>query len=195
MQTGTIKQYLYLEYQDDPNLQAFVDAFNEQAQGYVDWFNQINLPIYTGLSGSMLDWIGAGIYGVPRPTIGAVAGAVYNFAVYDVEVYGAGDVSVLTASDDIYKRILTWKLYKGDGFNMSLNWLKRRIKRFLIGVNGTSPDIGSTDEISIPYIIEGIIEVVIDYPSDPASITALSQFLAVGVLDIPFQYNITVRSA
>ena len=36
---STIKSYLYQEYAQDNDLQAFVDAYNAIAQGYQDWFN------------------------------------------------------------------------------------------------------------------------------------------------------------
>ena len=43
-------------------------------------------------------------------------------------------------TDDVFKRILTWHFYKGDGKNFSVRWLKRRIWRFLQGANGTDFD-------------------------------------------------------
>lgn len=67
---STIPSYLYEEYADDDDLQAFVAAFNTLAQSYgPTWLNLVNLPIYTGLAGLLLDWVGAGLYGMPRPTL------------------------------------------------------------------------------------------------------------------------------
>ena len=43
--TKTIKSYLYFEYRNDDNCQAFVDAYNEMTQGYIDWFTSIDLPV------------------------------------------------------------------------------------------------------------------------------------------------------
>ncbi|WP_258557194.1 hypothetical protein [Kluyvera ascorbata] len=40
------------------------------------------------------------------------------------------------ASDDLFKRIMTWNFYKGDGFYFTIPWLKRRVLRFLTGVDG-----------------------------------------------------------
>src|SRR5215472_11594549 len=40
---------------------------------------------------------------------------------------------------------------KGDGRYFNIPWLKRRVKRFLIGVNGSSPHIDNTDDISISF--------------------------------------------
>jgi hypothetical protein len=69
--TGTIPAYLYEEYTDDDDLQAFFTAYNQWQQDFVDTFNGLNLPIYTQpkINGELLDWVGQGIYGYPRPTL------------------------------------------------------------------------------------------------------------------------------
>jgi len=69
--TALIPSYLYQEYNDDPDLQAFVDSFNSIAQEYLDWFNQVNLPAYTNylISSSLLDWVAQGVYGLLRPSL------------------------------------------------------------------------------------------------------------------------------
>src|ERR1035437_1654445 len=63
--------YVYQQYSDDDNIQAFNSAFNGVAQNYLDWFNSINLPIYTGsqIAGPLLDWVAEGIYGLRRPAL------------------------------------------------------------------------------------------------------------------------------
>src|SRR5208283_808909 len=53
--------------------------------------------------------------------------------------------------DDVYKRCLTWHFYKGDGKYFSVRWLKRRVMRFLIGTNGSSPSIDQTYQISVTF--------------------------------------------
>ena len=58
---------------------------------------------------------------------------------------------MVIADDDLYKRSLTWHLQKGDGQYFNIRWLKRRVMRFLIGVNGTSPHIDNTDRISVSF--------------------------------------------
>lgn len=195
MQTKVIEQYLYQQYQDDLDLKAFVDAFNTIAQTYIDWANQIGLPIYTGLSGALLDWVGAGIYGLQRPIIGAPSGAVYNTFAYNTQKYGTGSVATVVASDDVYKRMLTWKLYRGDGFYVNMEWLKRRMKRFLVGRDGAAPAISETSEISILLGANNIMQVIISYPSDQASVGLLLEYLNSGALDLPLQYTINARSA
>ena len=43
-----IRSYLYQQYADDEDLQAFVAWFNAEGQEYVGWFASISLPVYTG---------------------------------------------------------------------------------------------------------------------------------------------------
>ena len=139
-----IPSYLYDQYNDDDDLAAFVSAYNTLGQIYVDWFNQINLPIYTGLSGPLLDWVGQGLYGISRPTLysnqpssdGLISwDDIGQFEVAEFDV--VNNISNLAVTDDdIYQRVLTWAFYKGDGKQFSARWLRRRVLRFLYGANG-----------------------------------------------------------
>lgn len=158
--TKVIPSYLYKEYEDDDNLQAFVAAFNEYAQKYVDWFNEINLPIYTSptITGDLLDWVAEGLYGIKRPTLpsgqnrnlGPYNTFAYNTLAYNErEVVGPDDYSA--TSDDIFKRIITWHFFKGDGKTFDIRWLKRRVIRFLFGENGTSFNIDQTYKVSVTF--------------------------------------------
>jgi hypothetical protein len=61
-----------------------------------------------------------------------------TFGLNEIEVLSAGDI--INTSDDLYRRIITWHFYKGDGKYFSIRWLKRRIWRFLYGPNGLPPD-------------------------------------------------------
>lgn len=157
--SATVPAYLFQEYSDDDNLQAIFGAHNAFTQGYVDWFNQINLPVYTGLTGPLLDWVCTGLYGLPRPIIPTQAGPgigllesyPYNSLEFN-QFFTAATQTFYTVSDDIYKRILTWQFFKGDGFNFTIPWLKRRVARFLIGQNGTSAPVGTqyVDGLALP---------------------------------------------
>lgn len=155
-----IPSYLYQEYSDDDDLQGFVAAQNELAQQYLDWFNTIGLPIYTALSGLLLDWVGAGVYGYRRPVL--PFGSFQDFGTYNSAAYNtcrynefkpkrpvSGHSGFAAATDDVYQRCLTWHFYKGDGKNFDIRWLKRRIMRFLIGANGSAPNIDETYRISV----------------------------------------------
>jgi len=159
--TTTLPSYLYQEYSDDDDLQAFVIAYNTQTQEYVDWFNNLNLPIYTTnplMTGLMLDWVAAGLYGMRRPTLSSglpVAVGPYNTQYFNQlnaynELQFIGPTNVTATSDDVFKRILTWHFYKGDGKYFVVRWLKRRIARFLFGVSGTDYE-GNTYQISVTF--------------------------------------------
>lgn len=160
-QTQIIGSYLYQEYSDDQDLQAFVNSYNNIAQTFLNTVNALNLPIYAGPTpiGPLLDWVAGGIYGMTRPVLASGINQVEGpLATYE---YGLGPPLALTiqvgptnitaTSDDTFKRIMTWALYKGDGKVFTVRWLKRRIMRFLIGVNGTAPNIDQTNQISITF--------------------------------------------
>lgn len=154
--------YLYDEYSDDDDLQAFVASQNALTQQFLDWFNQVLLPIYTSdqITGLLLDWIGAGIWGLPRPSL-PTGRAMFDGA-YGTFWYGQPTIAYgqfqrrpppayQPTNDDYYKRILTWHVFKADGKYFTITWLKKRVMRFLIGVNGTSPNIDETYQISVTF--------------------------------------------
>jgi hypothetical protein len=159
--TGVIPSFLYQEYTDDDDLQAFVIAQNSLQQNYVDTFNALNLPIYTGnlIAGDLLDWVSTGLYGYKRPWIYAQR----SFTTGMLNTYGPNYLipintlvhsqprGAVVADDDFYKRALTWHYQKGDGKYFNVRWLKRRIMRFLTGANGSSPQIDQTNQISVSF--------------------------------------------
>jgi|SRR5579859_924768 len=157
---NTIGSYLYQEYSDDDDLQAFVAAYNTSVQAYVDWFNQTNLPVYTGasVSGSLLDWVATGLYGYPRPILPSGhsqdIGPLNTWALNTIvlnrqEILGPPDFFV--TSDDIYKRCLTWHFGKGDGKYFNIRWLKRRVMRFLTVENGEWGNVDQTYPVSVTF--------------------------------------------
>ena len=157
---NTIPSYLYQEYSDDDDLQSFVAAYNSSVQSYVDWFNQTNLPVYTGapISGSLLDWVATGLYGYSRPILPSgntqVIGPFNTYAfnttdLNDEDVLGPPDFFV--TSDDVYKRCLTWHFGKGDGKYFNIRWLKRRVMRFLTVANGEWGNVDQTYPVSVTF--------------------------------------------
>ncbi len=87
----------------------------------------------------------------------------YNTIRYDgVDRTGTGQL--IGATDDLFKRCLTWNFFKGDGFQFDCRWLKRRIMRFLLGVDGVSFNVDQTYQISVLY-----------GPGDEINITVLTQ--------------------
>jgi hypothetical protein len=163
--TSVIPSYLYQEYTDDEDLQGFVESQNLMQQDFVDTFNALNLPIYTGpiVSIALLYWVGLGLYGMARPVIGpefvSLFGPLNTWGcnwlvpmwdtftpsmevIFGLNVLELYDFENLTyTSDDIYRRVLTWHFYKGDGNYFSTRLLKRRIWRFLYGKDGKSPEV------------------------------------------------------
>jgi hypothetical protein len=47
-----------------------------------------------------------------------------------------GDMNVYLTDDDTYRRIISWHFFKQDGNYMSIEFLKRRVWRFIWGVDG-----------------------------------------------------------
>lgn len=228
----TIPSYLYFQYRDDDDCQAFVDAYNQMTQGYVDWFTSIGLPIYTGagISGPLLDWVAAGLYGFIRPTlatgttksIGPFNTWAYNTIAFNGRRVVGGGPSYVT-NDDVFKRIITWNFYKGDGKDFTVRWLKRRVMRFLTGENGTAPPVPATYQVSVTFAVGN--RVVIDILSGIRRATGgalfnrfafnttpydqikselisfgsifnaavLAQAVAAGVLQLPFQFQFVVQ--
>ncbi len=198
-----IRSYLYKQYEDDDDLQSFVAAQNYLAQRWLDDFNSLNLPVWSTLSGNLLDWVGWGLYGIQRPILsyqqpaptGAGSGP-YNTMAWNTSVYGGGKlhpantnpVTYLPVTDDIYKRILTWHLYRGDGFQFSTKWLKRRAHRFMNGSNGYLPVEDNTYDVGVTAT--GTAFTITVTANDIG--TVLQFAVQDGVLALPFQFTYTV---
>lgn len=188
-----IPSFLYEEYFDDEDLQAFVTAQNELAQGYLDWFNQTPLGVYTSpnINGPLLDWIGSGLYDIPRPVLSSqttLITAGYNSQAYNTVAYNSlsfsSTGSAELASDDIYKRVMTWNLYRGDGQVFTMGWLKNRISRFINGANGADfPVLDAPPDITV----SGSTFSITVFQNSVSQ--ALEQLLANNGLSVPFQYT------
>lgn len=198
----TINSYLYVQYNDDAALQAFVDAYNGLTQKVVNWFNTVNLPIYTGaqISGTLLDWVATGLYGQARPIF--TTGSQYQIGPPNTATLNQigpnqsksiGIVGYYQASDDIYKRILTWNFYKGDGRNFTASWLKRRIARFLLGANGTAPNIDFTPGISVTFGVSLTHVPATTYGIGALNTSTLNQIRLNGqrTIAVPGRYSLT----
>lgn len=168
--TEIVPSVLYQEYNDDADIQAFVASYNALAQSYMTWFATVALGVYTSplIIGTLLDWIAEGLYGMTRPALSSGLNrnvGPYNTWAYNTEAYNRfkilGPVDVTVTTDDIFKRIMTWNFYKGDGNVFNVRWLKRRIIRFLTAPNGTAPNISETYPISVTFG-QGIIAIRIN---------------------------------
>ena len=201
MLTQVLPAYLYQQYTQDQysdDLQAFFTAYNTTSQQYLDATNILNLPIYTVQSYPLLDWTALGIYGMARPTLGVSFSfstlGVYDTVPYDTTAYSedvkTNPTNFYTVTDDYFKRILTWNFYKGDGFQYTTQWLKRRVARFLYGVNGTDiPDIADIYNISVVYGSNNAITIHI--PNIGIS-SFFQAAVASGALQLPFEYSYTI---
>lgn len=154
-----VYSYLYYQYKDDLDLQAFINAFNEMAQGYWEWYRDTPLSVYsnTNVFGSLLDWVGLGLYGLGRPIL-LYAGPSRNFGEINScklnwtsinGLYRFKTGKAVPVTDDVYKRVLTWFLYRGDGYEVTLDWLRKRIARFLFGPNGSDITNDYLQEVSL----------------------------------------------
>ena len=194
--TKTIPSYLYEEYAWDEALLAMVSAYNAYTQAYVDYLNDLNLPVYTqpNISGLLLDWVGSNLYGFPRPAlpfVGTASTGPFNTAPFNTLPFNGATIGTASGlrptTDDIYKRCLTWQFFKGDGFQFSVPWLKRRVERFLLGVNGAPLLIESTPDVSVTFTAPR--EATITVPaSNPVSII-LEIGVDAGILNLPFSID------
>lgn len=154
-----LPSYLYQEYRDDEDLQAFINAQNLLAQTYLSWFNNNPLALYTNpnISGPLLDWIALGIYGLKRPVFAATITSYY--AGIDSQPLNAEGINSpeytssgtpLPADDDTFKRIITWWVYAGyPDRHFSTMLLRKRVARFLFGPDGTDVDLDATEVVHI----------------------------------------------
>lgn len=196
----TIPAYAYVQYQSDDSVTAFFEAYNLYAQGYVDWFNNLNLPIYTRspVSDTLLDWVAAGLYGITRPglptSVGTPSiGPVNTFQANQLTVngYRPGLPENYTATtDDTFRRIITWAFYKGDGKVVNPTWLKRRINRFLNGVDGTDVVNDTTYDISV--FPTGFKTWTIEL-ADTIQSNIFKSAVETGAIELPFQITWTVN--
>lgn len=206
-----IPAYLYTQYNDDKNIQSFVDAYNEVAQSLYSWLRDSRLSIFQGgyNSGEQLKWVVKGIYGQDVPILQSTKRAgkgpyntiEYNFLPFDAyqQLYNN---DVVVVSDDLFKRVLTWNFYRGDGKQFSVPWLKRRVMRFLNGIDGE--DISNDQHWPISVSFDGDnVKIVINTTGEgfPSSQPPNSLFdfaplfkgaMEGGILNMPYYYNVSV---
>lgn len=195
-----IPSYPFVQYSDDEDAVAFFTSYNTLAQEYLDGFNILTLPYWPAdiINGYLLDWIAEGIYGVRREKIQKIEGDVskgsYNTIDYNTVPYAKlknyipGSTEFLP--DEYFKRIMTWNFYKGDGFQFSIPWFKRRIARFLHGPAGIDPIIDNTFDVSI-VSSNGVFSIAITDSGDGVA-TFLKTAIEQGMVNLPFIYSYKV---
>lgn len=200
--TNIIPSYPYQEYADDDNIASFFLAYNDIAQEYLNWFNTVNLPIYTGLSGSLLDWVAQGVYGISRPSLpyGLIVGVgplnTWKLNTIKINSFATeGGIDLFETTDDIFKRIITWDFFKGDGQVFCVEWLKRRVMRFLTGTAGTAPNISQTYPVSV-VSANGAFVITVTLTTAagiPLLITqVLQSAIQAGAVALPFQWSFSL---
>lgn len=197
--------YLYTQYADDDEIRAFFDAYNDMVQATYDWMKTANLPIFAGdyNSGDQLYWIAYGIYGQTPPSMVStkrVTYGPYNTVRFNELPFNkrkrVTTNSQIVASDDVFKRIMTWNFYKGDGFLFNVAWLKRRVRRFLEGALGT--DILNDQQwgVSVEFDGAGGITITLSQSSiytNFALASILQSAFNNNLLHMPFWANVTVN--
>ena len=199
-QQNVIPSTIFQQFNDDEIMLAWAQAYNAYAQTYIDWFTSANIALYTTDpgSGTFLDFVGTNLYGYPRPglpepgtpRLGAYNTVAYNTLAYNGEALATGGTTIAT-SDDIYRRCLTWHFYKGDGRQFTVPWMKRRVTRFLYGVNGIDFPILYTPDIDITFT--GPHAATIDVPNIPAGVIFQAAVEA-GILEMPFAISWTITT-
>ena len=198
-----IPSYVYEQYADDPNIVAFSTAYNVIAQSYLNWFNATPFAVYTSaaISGPLLDWIGNGIYGIPRPVFSTLTAKFLSDAVNylptntiatDGSEHSQSGSSVV-ANDDYYKRTITWHAYIGDGRICNVMTIRKRIARFLFGPNGGDISLSQAQQVNIA-VVTSPLNFDITIPAGTASSYFQEAFNA-GILAFPFQLQATVTIA
>ena len=203
--TSVIPAYVYENFWTDPDIQSFFYALNQLQQKFIDTINSLNLPIWTdkNIKGKLLDWVARGIYGMKRPTLSS--GFPQLVGPYNTWAYGNGVTAYngdsftsagpyQATSDDTFKRILTWHLYKGDGKIFNVRWLKRRVMRFLLGINGVDPGIDTTYPVGVA-ITSGAVGTITLTGTDAVISPIFQAAVAGGVLNLPFQVGWSVSIA
>ena len=192
--TEIIKSYPYVQFADDENITAWFDAYNAYAQQYLDWFNNTPLAVYTRseISGALLDWVANGVYGCYRTpiafgnsrSIGPLNTYTPNYIPFN-QGKELSDVTSFTMTDDIFKRVITWNFYKGDGVQLSIPWLKKRIARFTdLNFMDVSVTVGADRAVTVK--ITGASSEILSY---------LQSIMELGLVNLPIGYTFTVESA
>ena len=170
-----IPSYVYSQYADDDNIQGFVAAYNTLAQQYLNTFLTLGLPLYPNLTGALLDWVALGLYGYARPVLPSGHGNTtgpFNTWAFNTVVLNSrkvrGPANYYVTSDDVYIRCLNWNFFKGDGFRFTVEWLKRRVARFLFGPGAPAPpaqfttwnyDVAGNYRISVTFGTENEVTI------------------------------------
>ena len=191
--TQQLQAYPYLQYSDDADIGAFFTAYNDLSQTNLATINNLNLPNYQAQVYPLLDYVGENLYGEKRTALAVGTSQIigplntFNYNQFQPNAYQVSfNGTTYEVSDGVFKAILQWNNFKGDGFQFTVRWLKRRVRRFING----NPFIQQTYDVSV--IFTGTYDCEILVPASSTYGTVFQAAVASGVLLLPFQYNFTV---
>jgi len=178
--------YVYAPIFDkDADIAAMLAIYNDEIAALITQVEELNLAYYTDLTGDWLDYVAAGVYGFDRPKIAlgldipAQGGFTsFGFTVHEFS-YGALPItpSYSATPDAIFIKVLDWHLYRADGFQFSILWLKRRLERFCDLTDIDVSLVGQSFTITLP---------------STTTTTWLKWLLNAGNLVLPCQYTFSV---
>jgi hypothetical protein len=181
-----------------------IQPAQDNAQGYLDDINALNLPVYTEQSGALLDWVGNSLYDEPRQNLATglpiEIGPINTYGINTFVIDGAlieGVSGVVSVSDAAYQSILMWNNYKGDGYQFTIRWLKRRVLRFLAGLFNydgiITPDPDQTYQVSVAFTSDTAVAITVNAGKYPLTLKpVLAAAITNGTLLLPLQYTFTV---
>jgi hypothetical protein len=191
--TQQLPAYPYLQYFDDADIAAFFTAYNNFSQTNLDTINALNLPNYQAQVYPLLDYVGENLYGEKRTALAVGTSQIvgplntYNYNQITPNFYQVFfNGTTYQVSDGVFKAILQWNNFKGDGFQFTVRWLKRRARRFING----NPFINNTYDVSVTFSAPTVC--VITVPASSTYGTVFQAAVASGVLLLPFQYQFSV---
>lgn len=189
--TKQLASYPYQQYADDDDIKAFFTAYNALSQTNLDTANNLYLPIYSNKTGNLLNLVGEGIYGEVRKALGtgfSYTVGMYNTYEYNLNPNNLYELNFVGTSyevnDSTYKKIIQWNTFKGDGYQFTIRWLKRRIQRFF------SNQINPPTTYSYSVTLSGT-NVTITIPNS-LDATIFQAAIQSQILLVPFQYNFSV---
>jgi hypothetical protein len=125
-------------FEKSPDVNAIVDASNAELNTCIENLRNLSVAQYNDKCCDWLDWFALGVYGFQRPIIAIddtvrADGGWGSFG-WGTHGWGYGilgnNPSFESVPDDIFIKTLQWHLYRGDGFQFCISWLRRRIQRF-----------------------------------------------------------------
>jgi hypothetical protein len=204
--TKTFTYELPLESADPATVNGFWQYCPSQpaSQGYLDLVNALNLPNYLVHTGALLDWVGASLYGQSRANLATASPIMIGpYNTYQMNtlqfnqikrIFPFGETPVIL-TDANYISILQWNNYKGDGYQCTFRWLKRRIQRFLYGTFEVNciptPNPEETYNVGVQFL--GDYAIQIEIPETNPNSLVLKACILSRVLEIPDQYIYTVQ--